>query len=81
MNMEDQKTCSDAFIQACVRMPDIAVDRSTQTYRLDEPTGIERFIQYAETVVGMQIPKNLSLLGKLAWLYEPLPPALPRKAI
>lgn len=75
MVMDSRRPCTDDFIMATVRMPCIDIDPNSQTYRLDEPTGIERFIRYAETVVGIQIPKYLSHLGKLAWLYKPLPSA------
>lgn len=68
----DHKLCTDAYISGTVRMPEIWVETSSRTYRVGDPTAIHRVIDYAEGVVGMRFPKSLSLLGKLAWLYEPL---------
>lgn len=69
---DDQSPCTDGYISANVRMPEIQIDNSSGTYRLEEPTGIKRVTDYAQRVVGIKIPNGLSLLGKLAWLYEPI---------
>ena len=68
---DEGEPCTDGFLSATVRMPEIWVDRSAATYKLGEPTAIDRVMDYAQRVAGIPIPECLSPLAKLAWLYTP----------